>query len=124
MISSLCLSMISGQTLRVCPEGKPVPTFPDHAQGETAFSWCFPCSDAIPLTAPGPPPVGVTIVPALVACLLLVPAMVFDWRSRGRLHPVYVFGGAALIAVKVLNLPISASSWWHAFAGGILALAQ
>src|SRR6266481_4540855 len=30
---SLCLSMISGQTLRVCPEGKPVPTFPDHALG-------------------------------------------------------------------------------------------
>src|SRR6267378_5682487 len=40
MISSFCWSMISGQTLRVCPEGKPVPThrvvarghaFPDHA---------------------------------------------------------------------------------------------
>src|SRR5882724_10522508 len=31
MISSLCLSMISGQTLRVCPEGKLAPTFPDHA---------------------------------------------------------------------------------------------
>src|SRR5713101_4244396 len=28
---SFCLSMISGQTLRVCPEGKPVSTFPDHA---------------------------------------------------------------------------------------------
>src|SRR6266699_4650457 len=27
---SFCLSMISGQTLRVCPEGKPVSTFPDH----------------------------------------------------------------------------------------------
>src|ERR1700692_3507060 len=26
-----CLSIISGQTLRVCPEGKPVPTFPDRA---------------------------------------------------------------------------------------------
>jgi hypothetical protein len=26
-----CLSMIFGQTLRVCPEGKPVSTFPDHA---------------------------------------------------------------------------------------------
>src|SRR6266849_430764 len=25
------LSMISAQTLRVCREGKPVPTFPDHA---------------------------------------------------------------------------------------------
>src|SRR5713226_7271609 len=31
MISSYWLSMISGQTLRVCPEGKPAPTFPDHA---------------------------------------------------------------------------------------------
>jgi hypothetical protein len=25
--------MISGQTLRVCPEGKPVPTYPDHCSG-------------------------------------------------------------------------------------------
>jgi hypothetical protein len=33
MISSLCLSMISGQTLRICREGKPVSTFPDHALG-------------------------------------------------------------------------------------------
>src|SRR6266403_4149673 len=31
MISSFCRSMISGQTLPVCPEGKPVPTFPDQA---------------------------------------------------------------------------------------------
>src|SRR6266550_3289384 len=73
---------------------------------------------------PGPPPVAVTLLPALVAYLLLVAAIVFDWRTRGRPHPVYMFGGAALIAVKVLNLPISASSWWHSFAGGILALAQ
>ncbi len=29
--SSPCLGMISAQTLRVCREGKPVPTFPDHA---------------------------------------------------------------------------------------------
>jgi len=26
--------MISAQTLRVCREGKPVPTFPDHALGK------------------------------------------------------------------------------------------
>ncbi len=29
-----CLSMISAQTLRVCREGKPVSTFPDHARAE------------------------------------------------------------------------------------------
>jgi hypothetical protein len=31
---SFCLSMISAQTLRVCREGKPVSTFPDHALSE------------------------------------------------------------------------------------------
>jgi hypothetical protein len=31
---------------------------------------------------PGPPPVAVTIAPALVAYLLLVVAMIFDWRTR------------------------------------------
>ena len=73
---------------------------------------------------PGPPPVPVTIAPALVACLLLVAAIIFDWRTRGRPHPAYIYGGAALIAVKLLNWPISVTPAWHSFAGGILALAQ
>ena len=72
----------------------------------------------------GPPPVPVTIPPAFVAYLLLVVAIIFDWRTRGRPHPVYVYGGAALIAVKLLNWPISVTPLWHSFAGGILALAQ
>jgi hypothetical protein len=72
----------------------------------------------------GPPPVPVTIPPAFVAYLLLVVAMVFDWRTRGRPHPVYLYGGGALIAVKLLNWPISVTPLWHSFAGGILALAQ
>ena len=73
---------------------------------------------------PGPPPVEVTIAPALVAYLLLVAAMIFDWRRWGRPHPVYIYGGAALVAVKILNWPISTTAAWHSFAGGILALAQ
>ncbi len=73
---------------------------------------------------PGPPPVFVTIPPALVAYLLLVVAIVHDWRTRGRPHPVYVYGGIALLAVKLLNWPISTTSAWHSLAGGILALAQ
>src|SRR5882757_3710293 len=72
----------------------------------------------------GPPPVPVTIAPALVAYLLLVVAIVHDWRTRGRPHPAYLYGGAALIAVKLLNWPISLTPAWHTFAGGILALAQ
>src|SRR6266849_7277404 len=46
-----CLSMISGQTLRVCPEGKPVPTphqvrgrlFPDHALEKPPRKHTVPC---------------------------------------------------------------------------------
>ena len=37
-VLSFCLSMISAQTLRVCREGKPVPTFPDHAVGHFSGS--------------------------------------------------------------------------------------
>ena len=73
---------------------------------------------------PGPPPVVVTIPPAFVAYLLLVVAMVHDWRTSGRPHKVYVIGGLVLIAIKLLNLPISTTHAWHAFAGGILAMAQ
>ena len=51
-------------------------------------------------------------------------AIVFDWRTRGRPHPVYVYGGIALVAVKLLNWPISVTPLWHSFAGGILALSQ
>lgn len=77
-----------------------------------------------PPGALGPPPVPVTIPPAFVAYLLLVAAMVFDWRTRGRPHAVYVYGGIALVGVKLLNWPISTTPAWHSFAGGILALAQ
>lgn len=77
-----------------------------------------------PPGAVGPPPVQVTIVPALVAYLLLAVAIVRDWRVEGRPHPVYVYGGAMLVAIKLLNWPISTTAAWHSFAGGILALAQ
>lgn len=72
---------------------------------------------------PGPPPVVVDIPPTLVACILLIIAITFDWRTRGRPHPIYLLGGAALIALKVLQVPFSATPFWHSIASGILALA-
>jgi hypothetical protein len=75
-------------------------------------------------SAVGLPPVSVTVAPAMVAYLLLVVAMIFDWRTRGRPHTVYVLGGAVLVLIEVLNVPLSETHAWHSFAGGILALAQ
>lgn len=77
-----------------------------------------------PPGAVGPPPVGAAIPPAIVAYLLVVVAMVFDWRTRGRPHAVYAIGGTALLLLNLFNLPISSSLPWHAFASGLLALAQ
>lgn len=77
-----------------------------------------------PAGPPGPPPVPVTLPPAFVAYLLLVAAIVHDWRTRGRPHPVYVYGGIALLATKLLNWPISTTAAWHSLAGGILAMAR
>lgn len=74
-----------------------------------------------PPGAVGPPPVAVTIAPAMVALLLMIAGLVYDWRTRGRPHPVCV---GAYFVLKLLNLPISSSEPWTAFAGGILALAQ
>lgn len=73
---------------------------------------------------PGPPPVPVTILPALVAYLLLAVAVVHDWRTRGRPHRVYVIGGVALVAIKLLNWPVSETAAWRSLAGWMLSLAQ
>lgn len=71
----------------------------------------------------GPPPVSVDVPPALVTCILLVIAIARDWRVRGRPHPAYVIGLGALVAIKFVQVPLSATAFWQTVAGGVLALA-
>jgi hypothetical protein len=71
----------------------------------------------------GPPPVFAGTPPALVAFLLLVVAMIFDWRTRGRPHPVYWLGGAAYVALKLIEVPLSASGIWQSIASALVTLA-
>lgn len=73
---------------------------------------------------PGPLPVAVTLMPAFTAYALVLVAIGHDWRSRGRPHPAYVVGGATLVALKLLQEPISTSEAWHAVAAWFLALAR
>lgn len=76
-----------------------------------------------PAGPPGPPPVEVTVPPALVAYLLLVIAMIYDWRTRGRPHKVYVVGGIALLLLKFGQIPVSKTAAWQSVAGWIMGLA-
>lgn len=76
-----------------------------------------------PADAMGPPPVFVAIPPGLFVDLLIVVAIVFDWRTRGRPHPVYVAGGAILVAVQLSSVLIAASATWMSIARWVESLA-
>ena len=71
----------------------------------------------------GPPPPFVAVPPSLVADLFLVVAIVRDWRMLGRPHPVYVYGGIALVAQQLLTVPIAASTTWMHIAKAFQSLA-
>jgi hypothetical protein len=63
------------------------------------------------------------VPPALVADLFLIVAMVYDWRARGRPHPVYVYGGLLLIAQQVLTVPFAATATWMSIVKSFESLA-
>src|SRR3954454_2158223 len=66
----------------------------------------------------GPPrTVESVLMPALIADALIGAGVIYDMRTRGRPHPTYLIGGAILLAVQVLRLPLSTTRWWFAIAG-------
>ena len=65
----------------------------------------------------GPPrTVEGVLAPSLIADVLILVAVIYDMRTRGRPHPVYVIGGALMLAVQVLRTPMSTTAWWYALA--------
>ena len=65
----------------------------------------------------GPPrTVESVLVPALVADALILAGVIYDMRTRGRPHPTYLIGGAIVLAVQVLRIPLSTTPLWYAVA--------
>ena len=89
-----------------------------HAATARLFMLAF-----APADAKGPPPVFVSVPPGLAVDLILVAAMTYDWRTRGRPHPVYLIGGALLLANQLLAVPLSATPTWMAIAAWVQSLA-
>ncbi len=48
--------------------------------------------------------------------LITLAGILYDWRTRGRVHPVWIWGGLATVATQVLMFPVMGSGWWHRFA--------
>ena len=68
------------------------------------------------------PPVIVTVAPGLVADLLIVAAMIYDKRTKGRVHPAYWASGAAVLAVQILRVPLSTTHAWMRMTDWLMAL--
>jgi hypothetical protein len=56
----------------------------------------------------------VSLVPGVLADLLIVAAMIHDWRTRGRPHRAYVIAGACTLVVQLVRVPLSATPTWRA----------
>ena len=83
---------------------------------------------AVPVALPGlplvtAPPISVTIAPALVGDVLFVVALIRDWRTLGRIHPVYAIGGSIMLLLQVTVVPVAESPAWQAIATAIGQLA-
>ena len=66
-------------------------------------------------------PVAASLGPSMVVELLVVAAMVHDWRERGRVHPAYWWGFGITIAVDLLRPVIGYTDAWYAVANFLLA---
>lgn len=68
----------------------------------------------------GPPLAPILgLVPGLVAELMIVAGIIYDWRTRGRPHPVWLIGAAVMTAVILLRVPLSGTPAWRAFADAL-----
>ena len=46
-----------------------------------------------------PPPITIGLVPSLLVEVLILAGIIYDWRKRGRPHPVWLIGAAIMTAV-------------------------
>ena len=61
-----------------------------------------------------PRPLIIGLVPSLILELLIVAGVIYDWRTRGRPHPVWLVGAAIMTAVIILRGPMGdREPGWH-----------
>jgi hypothetical protein len=71
-----------------------------------------------------PPPLVIGLVPSLLTELLIVAGVVYDWRTRGRPHSVWLIGAAVTTAVILLRGPLSGTQGWLSFADALAHIAN
>ena len=75
-----------------------------------------------PVPPPAPPPVWINVPACWLSFLLILPAMAYDWKTRGRPHSVYLIALPILVLQAWLVVPIAETAAWDAFARWFLSL--
>ena len=68
-----------------------------------------------------PPPVERALTGAFVTDLLIVAAMIHDWREDGRVHAAYWWGLGIMLAVQLGRTPFAHTEAWYRTADFLLA---
>ncbi len=58
-----------------------------------------------------------SVLAMFLTLIFVVVAMVHDWKSRRRVHPVYIWGGVILLLSGPVRAAIGNSAAWQSFAG-------
>jgi hypothetical protein len=69
-----------------------------------------------------PPPVFVDLIPGALSVMILLVPIIFDWRTRGRPHPVYLIGAGVLVAKYATLVQVSQLAAWDSAARWIAGL--
>ncbi len=82
--------------------------------------------DALPRQILGAPPATLAggTAASLAADLFLIAAILYDWRTRGRPHPVYVIGLGVIVLIQAGRLPLSQTPFWRGVTDMLLSLGQ
>jgi hypothetical protein len=57
-----------------------------------------------------------SVLASILTLIFVVVAMIHDWRSRRRVHPLYIWGGLFLLLAGPLRAALSNTAAWQAFA--------
>ena len=66
-----------------------------------------------------PPP---ALLSDWLVCVLALLPMAHDWRTRGTVHPANWIAFAAILAVRLVRIPMADTVAWHDFAGWLSGL--
>jgi len=48
--------------------------------------------------------------------LIILAGALYDWRTRGQVHGVWLWGGGAMILSQIVMMAVMGTAWWHGFA--------